>query len=103
MTVAGQMQVFLAMLLCGAAVGMAHDLMALFRHGLVFTAAADLALGLVCAAGMIGVGLALYIDPFRLYVFAGVCLGWTIYVLTLGTIVRVLKKRFINLSKKVTN
>ena len=91
------------MLLCGACAGAAHDLLAVLRRNAFLTAAADVLLGLLCAVGVIGAALVLGCDPFRLYTLIGVLTGWAIYALSLGTIVRILAKFFINLSKKVTN
>lgn len=98
-----QARVFLAMMLCGAGLGAAYDLLSLLRQGRMLTVLADLLLGLLCAAGVVGAALLLRCDPFRLYMFAGVMLGFAIYMLSLGTIVRILKKSFIKLSKKVAN
>lgn len=103
MNAGDQARIFLAMLLCGACVGALHDLLALFRRSVVLAAAADILLGILLAAGMIAMGIRLGCDPFRLYAFAGVFLGWAAYVVSLGTIVRVLIKSFTKLSKKVTN
>lgn len=103
MSTADQARVFLAMMLCGACTGMMHDLLSVIRRGWLLTAIADILLALFCAAGVIGAGLLLGCDPFRLFSFSGVCLGWTVYAISLGTIVRVLMESFIKLSKKVTN
>ena len=102
MTVADQARAFAAMMLCGACAGMADDLLSLLRKGAWLAAAADMLLGVVCAAGIIGAGLLLGCDPFRAYALLGICAGWTIYALSLGTIVRILKGKFIKLSNKVT-
>ena len=93
---------FAVMMLCGGGVGLAHDLMKILRRGKVMTAAADLLLGLLAAAGMIAAGLALRCDPFRGYAFAGVGVGWAAYGITLGMIVRFLMRKFMELSNKVT-
>ena len=102
MTVSDQARVFAAMMLCGACAGAMHDALALLRKNVFCTAAADLVLGLFLAAAVIGAGLLLGCDPFRLYTLLGVSLGFAIYMLSLGTIVRVLRVFFIKLSKKVT-
>ena len=102
MTVAQQGHVFAAMMLCGACIGLIHDLMMVLRSGAVLTAAADLLLGMMAAAGMIAMGLMLRCDPFRWYVFAGAAMGWGIYTATLGLIVRFLMRKCIKLSNKVT-
>lgn len=102
MTVAEQARAFAAMLLCGACTGAAHDALAVFRKNRFGAAGADLLLGLFLAAAVIGAGMLLGCDPFRLYTLLGVCLGFAIYMLSLGTIVRVLAEAFIKLSKKVT-
>ena len=101
MTVADQAHVFAAMMLCGAGTGMLHDLMAVFRRNAFSTAAADLLLGSACALSVIGAGLALRCDPFRLYSILGVSIGWALYAVSLGTVVRILTGLLIGLSKKV--
>lgn len=98
-----QAHAFLAMVLCGACIAMIHDMLGLLRRGKILTALADIFLGFLAAAGIAAAGLRLRCDPFRLYVFGGAALGFAIYRLSLGTIVRILTKRFIELSKKVTN
>ena len=103
MTVAEQTRVFLAMSLCGACIGAAHDLLAVIRRGTLLTAAADMLLGLVAAAGVIGASLLLCCDAFRLHTLLAVVIGWSIYALSLGTFVCILTGFFIGLSKKVKN
>lgn len=103
MTVAEQARAFAAMMLCGAGVGAVHDLLAVCRKNTAWTAAADLALGLIAAMGVIATGLALRCDPFRLYTILGVAAGWGIYRFSLGTIVRALIGFFTKLSTKVAN
>lgn len=103
MTVTQQAYVFAAMAVCGTCIGLIHDLMAICRRGVLWTAASDLFLGFVAAVGMIAAGLALQCDPFRWYAFAGAAAGWTVYAVTLGLIVRLLMRKFIELSKKVTS
>lgn len=102
MTVADQARTFAAMMLCGACTGAAYDFLALLRKNAFCAAAADLLLGLFLAAEVVGTGLLLGCDPFRLYTLLGICLGFVIYMLSLGTIVRFLVSGFIKLSKKVT-
>jgi hypothetical protein len=72
------------------------------RRGRAATAIADLALGILGAVLVIAAALWLQCEAFRLYVFAGVALGWMIYVKTLGTIVRFLAERWPQWSKKRT-
>lgn len=103
MTAADQARVFAAMVICGACIGIVHDLLAVFRRGPASTGLADIALGVIAAAFVGAAGLALRCNPFRLFSLLGVIAGWAIYALSLGTIVRVLLKFFIKLSKKVTN
>lgn len=103
MTTGEQARVFLAMAICGAATGVLNDLLSVLRRGMILTTIADLLLGIFLAVGVICTGLALACDPFRLYAFAGAAMGWLIYWLSLGTIVRVLTQTLGKLSKKVTN
>ena len=101
MSVADQGRVFLSMMICGIAIGTAHDLLGVVRRGIVLTGAADLLLGVLSAAGVIGAGLMLGCDPFRLFALMGAALGLAIYEGSVGTIVRYLTKRCVSLSKKV--
>ena len=103
MTVAEQARAFAAMALCGACVGAAHDVLWVLRRNAWMTATADLALGLFLAAGVIAAALQLRCEAFRLYTWLGVAVGWTIYAITIGTIVRILRRNFIKLSEKVSN
>ena len=103
MTVAEQARSFAAMALCGACVGAAHDGLWVLRRNVWMTMAADLALGLFLAAGVIAAALHMRCEAFRMYTFLGVMAGWAIYAMTLGTIVRVLRRNFIKLSEKVSN
>lgn len=102
MTVGDQARVFAAMILCGTCTGAMHDMLGIFRQNAFFTGTADLMLGVICAASVIAAGLMLGCDPFRFYALLGVGLGWTIYMFSLGIIVRFLKRNFIQLSEKVT-
>ena len=103
MNVRQQAHVFAAMMLCGMGAGAVNDLLWIFRRGVISGGIADAVLGLICAAGVIATGLFLGCDVFRLYVLLGVLLGWAIYMTTFGAIVRMLLRKFINLSKNVTN
>lgn len=100
MTVGDQARVFAAMLLCGASIGAANDLLGVLRRGRLGIAAADLLLGTAAAAGMIAVGLKMGCEVFRLYTLAGAALGWVIYACSLGTVVRVLAQRMHGIVKK---
>lgn len=87
MTVADQARVFLAMTLCGAALGALYDVLSPLRRG-VLTGAADLLFGALCALGMVLAALIMEAEPFRLYAFAGALLGGALYAASIGTIVR---------------
>ena len=87
MTVADQARVFLAMVLCGVLLGAVYDALAPLRRG-AFTVAADGLFGVLCALGMIAVGLRMEAEPLRLYAFAGAVAGGALYAVTIGTIVR---------------
>ena len=102
MTVADQARAFAAMMLCGACAGAAYDFLALLRRNAFCAAAADLLLGLFLAAAVIGTGLQLGCDPFRLYTLLGICLGFAMYMLSFGTIIRCLAEVFMKLSRKFT-
>ena len=103
MSTSSQARVFLVMLLCGVGAGVMHDLFSVLRRGAIFTSLADILLGLFLAAGMIGAGLLLGCDPFRLYALVGVAAGWMGYWLSLRTIVRVLTQTIEKLSKKAAD
>ena len=103
MNVAQQAQAFAAMTVCGACTGAVHDLLGPLRRNAPTTAAADLMLGVFCAAIVIGMALQLRCEAFRSYTLLGMAAGWAIYAGTLGWIVRVLRRKFMKLSKKVIN
>lgn len=87
-----QTRMMTVMLLCGAALGVAYDLLGmmrrLFSKSVLIGTGGDLLLGGVCATSMITAGLWLRQNPFRLFAFSGVAAGFAVYMLTLGTIVR---------------
>lgn len=89
-----QARVFLAMMLCGAVLGAAYDAGMLLRRaahaGRILTGALDLSFGALCAAGMTATALAMRVNPFRWYEFAGVAAGMAAYMISIGTIVRFL-------------
>lgn len=91
-----QARVFLAMVLCGAGLGVVYDAMTLLRRGLrlgrVMTGALDICFGVACAAGIIVTALILRTDAYRLFVFAGTTLGFALYEGSVGTIVRYVSK-----------
>lgn len=101
MTAAEQAGVFAAMAVCGAAAGGVYDLLRSVRGGLVHLL--DLVWGMLAACGMIITALSLRTDAFRLYVFAGFGLGLALYMLTIGTIVRVITIRVQDFVKKRKN
>ena len=105
MKVALQAHVFFAMMLCGAALGMVYDMLALLRRllhaGCAMTGFLDLFFGAACAAGIIAAGLGLETEVFRWYVFAGVLLGMAVYGCTAGRIARLIIRSFAEMSKKV--
>ena len=103
MTVAQQAHAFAAMALCGACTGAVHDLLGVFRKNVLSGAMADLVLGVFCAAGVIAMALVLRCEAFRSYTLLGIAAGWTIYALTLGMIIRILRRKFMKLSKKEIN
>lgn len=92
MTPQEQLRVFLAMTLCGAALGAAYDALWLLRialfRGKIALAAADLLFGLLCAAGMTAAALILETDAFRLYTLAGAASGMALYRASAGTALR---------------
>ena len=76
---AEQARVFAIMLLLGAGLGVLRCAASLLlrgaRAGSVMEEIADLAFGVICAAGITAAALALRIQAVRLYVFAGVLGG----------------------------
>lgn len=102
MNVEEQARVFLAMMICGSCIGVIHDLLSPLRRSRNSAVLADLLLGICGAGGVISAGLLLGCDPFRLYTLLGVCAGWMIYAMTLGTIVRIFTRPFMKLLNKMT-
>ncbi len=102
--VQAQGRVLATMLAAGAAMGAAYDasgaLHALCRGGRGLRAALDAALALLFALGVIRVALELHTDAFRWYVFGGMAAGFTLYMITLGTIVRIIVQKFRRSVKK---
>ena len=92
MTPQEQLRVFLAMMICGAALGAAYDALWLLRitlfRGKAALAAADLLFGLLCAAGVIAAALCLEVDAFRLYALSGAAAGMALYRASAGTALR---------------
>jgi len=101
MSVPDQGRVFAAMMLCGSALGLTYDLLAFFRRGRMMTAMTDLLLAPLGAGMVIAAALLMRCDAFRLFVLMGAALGWMVYSLSLGTIVRFLIKEIAKLSNKV--
>lgn len=101
MTVYDQARAFAAMAICGACTGAMQDIFAVLRRNMLFAIASDLLLGVLCALGIIGVGLMLRCDPLGLYTVLGMGSGWILYAVSLGTIVRILAGMVTKLSKKV--
>ena len=104
MAVEEQIRIVWVMGLCGAALGAVYDALQALGHiareGKVFQAVLDLLFGMLCAAAMILAGLYLRADPFRLFVFAGIALGFTLYMKTLGMFVRLLHRKIHSFVKK---
>lgn len=92
MSTAEQARVFLAMMVCGVGLAAAYDAGLLLRRALALGAVAtgflDLLYGALCAVGMTLAALAMRVDPFRLYTFAGIAAGMVLYQFSMGTIVR---------------
>ena len=107
MTVEQQIRALCAMTAGGFALGALFDAMTLLRRvlsaGRLLTGMMDLFYGVCCALCIILTALALRIDPYRLYVFAGFALGMGIYATTIGTFVRIIQKRVKKLSEKGEN
>ena len=97
MTVEQQLRALCAMAAAGFTLGALFDGMTLLRRALsagrILTGLMDLLFGLCCAVSVILTALVLRIDPYRLYVFAGLALGMGAYAATIGTFVRIIQKR----------
>ena len=83
--------------------GAAFDLLGMLCRHAWMRNAGDLFLGVFGAAGVIAAALVLRCEAFRMYTLLGVASGWVIYAVTLGWIVRILRRKFMKLSKKVIN
>lgn len=96
-TVEQQLRALCAMAVAGFTLGALFDGMTLLRRALsagrLLTGLMDLLFGVCCALGIVLTALVLRIDPYRLYVFAGLALGMGAYAATIGTLVRILQKR----------
>lgn len=100
MTVEEQARAFLAMALCGAMLGAVYDVLGVLRRGKLLTAAADLLFGVLAALGVIATALTLRCEAYRSYTLLGAAAGFALYQGSIGTIVRFLKEKFKELSKK---
>ena len=78
----------MAMLLCGACMGVTYDALGILRQVRGLCAFTDLLFGVCCAAGIIWTALWLETDAFRLYVFVGAACGMALYGTTAGMIIR---------------
>ena len=88
MTVEQQARALAAMVVCGAALGAACDVLGLLRRALraggVLTGILDLFWGILGALAVVLAGLRLKIDLLRAYVRAGVLAGMGVYALLIG-------------------
>ena len=104
MTVEQQLRALCAMTAGGFALGALFDAMTLLRRvlsaGRLLTGMMDLFYGVCCALCIILTALALRIDPYRLYVFAGLALVMGLYGITMGTLVRIVQRRVLFFVKK---
>ena len=104
MTVEQQLRALGVMTAAGCGLGALFDAMTLLRNALsagrLLTGLMDLLFGVCCALCVIVSGLALRIDPYRLYVFAGLALGMGLYGITMGTLVRIVQRRVLFFVKK---
>ena len=100
MTTLQQAEVFAAMAVWGACTGAAHDLLGILRRNRVAAAMMDFLLSIFLACGVVAIGLYLRCEVFRSYTLLGIVAGWAIYALTLGMIVRILRRKIMRLSKK---
>jgi len=92
MTPEEQARVFLAMVLCGAALGAVYDALLLLRRwllrGRAWRSALDVLFGLLCAAGVIVAALRLRTEAFRWYVLLGTAAGMGLEQISLGVLLR---------------
>ena len=100
MTPREQTEIFLAMMVVGACLGVAYDLLGVLRRGML-CAAADVVFGMLCAAAMTAAGLVLQCDVFRLFTFAGVVMGMCLYGVTFGAFFRMVRRILRQRVKKV--
>ncbi len=92
MTAGEQARVFLAMMLCGAALGAAYDAALLLRCALGLGRCAqgglDLLFGVTGAFFVTEAALRLRVSPFRIFILAGVGAGIGVYTAAIGMNVR---------------
>ena len=103
MTPQEELRVLLAMILCGAALGVVYDGLWLLRKaffpGGAALAIADLLYGPICAVGMIAAAFLLRMDAFRLYILGGVLCGMALQRISVGAFLRLVIVRAKNLAK----
>lgn len=101
MTVNEQAEVFLVMLLLGAALGglwdAASSLCRALRLGRFALGLTDTACGVACAAGIIAAAAAMRVQAARGYVFAGVLAGMALYAVTAGALIRAAHRAVVRL------
>jgi len=88
-----QAYAFAAMMVSGACMGVAYDLLGLLRRIRGLCAVSDMFFGLLCAVGIVVTALWLRCDAFRLYAFLGAACGLLLYGISVGTAIRRIKRR----------
>ena len=103
MTPREEMRVLLAMILCGAALGVVYDglwmLRKAFFPGRAALAIADLLYGPICAVGVVAAAFLLRVDAFRVYILGGVLFGMALQRMSAGAFLRSVMMRAKNLAK----
>ena len=104
MTPREELRVLLAMILCGAALGVVYDglwmLRKAFFPGRAALAMMDLLYGPVCALGVIAAAFLLRVDALRLYILGGALCGMILQRITAGVFLRSMVQRVKKLAKK---
>ena len=92
MTPQEETRVLMAMILCGAVLAVAYDVLWLLRKvcfpGRIALAICDVLFGILCGLGVIAAAFWLRADALRLYVLCGVLCGMMLQRISIGYILR---------------
>ena len=103
MTPQAELRVLLAMILCGAMLGMVCDGLWMLRQAFFPGRAArvimDLLCGPVCAVGVIAAAFLLRVDALRLYILCGMLCGMLLERISAGAFLRMMMRMVKKIAK----